>query len=66
MRALSKEQVEDLVKYAESQRLTVPEKTQERWYELLKNGESEVAIKKYSNELKIPIKETEKDIEMDI
>lgn len=70
----SKEQAhaiaDDLVKYAESKRLTVPEKTQKLWYELLTNGESEVAIKnyidQYSNEIKGPIKEKGKDIGMDI
>jgi hypothetical protein len=50
--------------------LTVPEKTQKLWYELLTNGESEVAIKnyidQYSNEIKGPIKEKGKDIGMDI
>lgn len=74
--------VENLVKYACSKHISVPEKTQERWQKLLDHGESDINIRNYIDnysqsikgpdlekrapEEKLTEKPKEKEIGMDI
>ena len=68
VKCVDKQKVKDLVEYAENQKIRVPERTQQRWEELLRKGEKIDNIRSYIDDYSrgingpgIEVKKKEKD-----